>query len=573
MLRARIANLRLTTKASLLTIAIVLVFAAVLAYASVSQVRGWIEQQVIDRQASSLRIAATTLMDRHPEFQVRFSADNAVERLEIEALPEFTDHDMIDRVGFLTGETATVFAWDPETEDYWRRTTNIIKPDGSRAIGTPLGQNGAVYPVIRRGETFLGEAVILGIPYYTIYQPIFSPTDEVLGILYAGVQKDRLDAVMSAIVKALGLVMVVATAVCVAVALLAYRAMLRPIPVLCGVMQRLSANDSDVSVPYRQRGDEVGEMAKAVEVFRVNAVEKAGLEQRQREAEQRTEAEKRAAMQSLADEFEAEIGEIVQTVSSAAAEMQSTSQSMSAIAEETSSQATTVASAAEEASTNVQTVAAAAEELGSSIAEISRQMNVQTGAAEEAVGAAGTSDAEIKGLAEKVEAIGDVVSLITSIAEQTNLLALNATIEAARAGDAGKGFAVVASEVKNLANQTAKATEQIANQIQEVQDQTGQAVSAIADISTKIDRIREISTSVAAAVEEQNAASDEISRNTQQASAGTQEVSASIAGVREASDQAGVSAGNVNSASEDLARQSELLAMQVANFVERVRAA
>ncbi|MCB1753821.1 MAG: methyl-accepting chemotaxis protein, partial [Gammaproteobacteria bacterium] len=189
-------------------------------------------------------------------------------------------------------------------------------------------------------------------------------------------------------------------------------------------------------------------------------------------------------------------------------------QTMSSIAERSSGQSAEVASAAELASSNVQTVAAAAEELGSSISEISRQMSVQNGAADDAVTAALASDTEIKGLAEKVEAIGDVVNLITGIAEQTNLLALNATIEAARAGDAGKGFAVVASEVKNLASQTAKATDQIATQIQEVQDRTGKAVSAIADIGTRIEKIREIAASVAAAVEEQNAASGEISRNT-----------------------------------------------------------
>ena len=573
MLRSRFANLRLTTKASLLTVAIVLAFAASLAYASISQVRAWIEQQAIDRQASSLRIAAMTLAERYPAFRVRFSADDAVERLEIGALPDFDDHDMIDRIGLMTGETATVFAWDPETRDYWRRTTNIIKPDGSRAIGTPLGQNGAVYPVIQRGETYLGEAVILGIPYYTIYQPIFSPTGDVLGILYAGVQKERLEAILSAIVRALGLVTMVATAICVVVAIVTYRAMLRPIPILSGVMQRLSADDSDISVPYRERGDEIGEMARAVEIFRVNAVEKAALEQRQKEAEGRAEAEKRAAMHTLAGEFEADVGEIVQSVSSAATAMQSTSQSMSAIAEETSSQAATVSSAAEEASANVQTVAASAEELGSSIAEISRQMSTQTGAADEAVTAASDSDAQIKGLADKVEAIGSVVNLITSIAEQTNLLALNATIEAARAGDAGKGFAVVASEVKSLANQTAKATEEIATQIQDVQDQTGHAVAAIADINAKIERIREISTSVAAAIEEQNTAANEISRNTQEASVGTQEVTSSITGVKEASVRAGESAADVLAASEGLTRQSEQLATQVSRFMDRVRAA
>ncbi len=350
------------------------------------------------------------------------------------------------------------------------------------------------------------------------------------------------------------------------------RQVVRRLLALSKSMSAIASGNLDAAIPTRGH-DEIAQMAAAVTVFRDNSLERQRLREEQAEAQERAVTERRDTMKAIADEFERDIGGIVQSVSAAATEMQTTSQSMSAIADETGSQATTVATAAQEASENVQTVAEAAGQLGGSIAEISRQMSVQTDAAEEAVGAASVSDTEIKGLAEKVEAIGDVVSLITSIAEQTNLLALNATIEAARAGDAGKGFAVVASEVKNLANQTAKATEEIASQIQEVQDQTGHAVAAIADINARMDRIREISSSVAAAIEEQNAAADEIGRNTQEASAGTQAVSASIAGVKDASDQTGVSAGHVRTASEELARQSDLLATQVAQFMERVRAA
>ena len=338
-------------------------------------------------------------------------------------------------------------------------------------------------------------------------------------------------------------------------------------------MHRLAGGETDLAVPYRDQRDEIGQMAQAVEVFRVNAVEKQRLEQEQEAAKQRAEADKREAMRQLADAFEASVGDIIQSVSSAATEMQSTAQSMTAIAEETNRQSTAVASAAEESSTNVNTVAAAAEELGSSISEISRQMGDQTNAADEAVEEASTSDAQIKGLAEQADTIGEVVSLITGIAEQTNLLALNATIEAARAGEAGKGFAVVASEVKSLANQTAKATDQIANQIGAIQNQTGSAVGGIAAINEKIHRIKEISASVAAAIEQQNAASTEISRNAQDVSSGTTQVSSAIVGVREASQQAGESAENVLTAAEELSRQSEHLATEVADFMQRVRAA
>ncbi|WP_179954199.1 methyl-accepting chemotaxis protein [Denitrobaculum tricleocarpae] len=402
------------------------------------------------------------------------------------------------------------------------------------------------------------------------YGAPFEPWGWMVG---TGVYVDDLDALFwASLTKAMTIVAIILT-VTAGIVLMSARAISQGVATTTATMRSLAKGETELEVPFQDLRNEIGEMARAVEVFRVNAVEKIALEQQQREASARAEAEKKAAMLTLADEFQAEVGEIVQSVSSAATEMQSTSQSMSDIASEASNQANIVSSAATDASSNVATVAAASEELGNSIGEISRQMTVQTGAAEEAVNAAALSDTEIKGLADRVESIGDVVSLITNIAEQTNLLALNATIEAARAGDAGKGFAVVASEVKSLANQTGKATEEIASQIQSVQDQTGRAVSAIADINVRIDRIREISTSVAAAIEEQNAAANEIGRNTQQASAGTQEVTSSIAGVRSASDQTGESAGNVLSASAELARQSERLSEQVTSFLDRVRAA
>ena len=336
-------------------------------------------------------------------------------------------------------------------------------------------------------------------------------------------------------------------------------------------VQRLAQGDSGVTIPAIRSHDEIGAMAESVEVFKANAVRMEVMQAERADADRRSSAEKHATMEKLAADFEASVGEIVHSVSSASTEMESTAQSMSATAEETSSQATIVASAVEQASANVETVATAAEELGSSIAEISRQMEGQAGAAEEAERSAFASDTEIKGLAEKVETIGSVVSLITRIAEQTNLLALNATIEAARAGSAGKGFAVVASEVKNLANQTAKATDEIADQVQAVQDQTGSAVAAIADVNAKIEKMKEISSSVAASIEQQNSAATEIGRNAQEACVGTQEVSSSVVGVKDASHQVGASASNVLTTAEEMSRQSESLSAEVAKFLERVR--
>ena len=392
----------------------------------------------------------------------------------------------------------------------------------------------------------------------------------------AEVEAQIRDATQAGIVRAETLIAVLVVASLVlgpGIAWLIGRAIAGPVMRMTGAMDRLASGDLSVEIPATGQADEVGHMARAVLVFKDNAVENLRLQSEQEQAKQRAEAEKREMMNALADDFEASVGEVVQSVASAATEMQSTAQSLSAIAEETSSQSTTVASASEQASANVQTVASATEELGSSISEISRQMSVQNHAAEEAVHAAMDSDTRIKGLAEEVDAISEVVRLITDIAEQTNLLALNATIEAARAGDAGKGFAVVASEVKGLANQTAKATDEIAGQIRSVQERTGGTVQAIAGISGKIEKIREIASSVASAVEQQNAASTEIGRNTQEAAVGTQEVSSAIVGVTEASHQAGESANNVLAAAEELSEQSEHLGVQVRDFMARVRAA
>ena len=388
-----------------------------------------------------------------------------------------------------------------------------------------------------------------------------------------GVYIDDLDTVFWGEVQRASWIVALVVLATASLAMVIARSIGGPITTTTGVMYRLANGETDITVPYRNQRDEIGKIAAAVEVFRVNAVEKAALEQAQKEAEERAEAEKRATMHTLADEFEAHIGEIVESVSSASSEMRGSAEAMSAIAEETSRQATTVASASQQAAANVQTVAAAADELGSSISEISRQMGLQNTVAEQGVDAASASDTRIKSLAEKVQAIGGVVNLITDIAERTNLLALNATIEAARAGDSGKGFAVVANEVKTLATQTAKATEEIATQIRAVQEETGGAVEAIADIRQKIDKIQEISASVFAAIEQQTAAAAEIGRNTQEASAGTQQVSSSIVGVDDASKQAGESAGDVLTAAAGLSRQSEHLTMEVQQFTARVRAA
>ncbi|WP_161958788.1 methyl-accepting chemotaxis protein [Ferruginivarius sediminum] len=347
----------------------------------------------------------------------------------------------------------------------------------------------------------------------------------------------------------------------------------RPIRGITDGMRALADGNLEVELPNADRGDEVAEMSQAVEVFRQNALEVRRLEEEQKEQAKRAEEEKRRAMHELADSFESSVKGIVDHVASAATEMESTAGSMSTIAEQSQRQAAAVASAAEQASGNVQTVASASEELGTSIGEIGRQAGNSTKVAKGAVEKADATTRQVENLVSAAGEIGKVVTLIQDIAEQTNLLALNATIEAARAGDAGKGFAVVANEVKSLANQTAKATEEISSQISTIQDATGEAASSIKAISQTIHEIDESSSSIAGAVEQQNAATGEISRNAQEAATGTNDVSQNAEGLNAASQETGTAATQVLNASRDLAEQSQNLGKEVANFLQRIRAA
>ncbi|HYH18934.1 MAG TPA: methyl-accepting chemotaxis protein [Azospirillum sp.] len=345
-----------------------------------------------------------------------------------------------------------------------------------------------------------------------------------------------------------------------------------PVRGMTAAMQRLAAGDKATEIPARDRGDEIGAMAKALEVFKESLIEADRLRTEQEAQKIAAEQQRRAMMLELADDFEGHVNGVVEHVSAAAREMNATATAMSAAAEQATRQAGAAATAAEQASANVQTVASAAEELSSSIAEIGRQVSQSSDIARHAVGQAERTNGIVGGLNQAAQKIGEVVELINTIAGQTNLLALNATIEAARAGEHGKGFAVVASEVKSLANQTAKATEEIAGQINGVQGATQEAVGAIQEILKTIGDISRTTTMIASAVEQQQAATGEIARNVEQAARGTQEVATNIVGVNAAAVEAGRAAGQVLQESGELSRQSESLRREVGGFIAKVRA-
>jgi methyl-accepting chemotaxis protein len=365
-----------------------------------------------------------------------------------------------------------------------------------------------------------------------------------------------------------------ATAAGAAVFLIAVqRSISRPLTSVVYSLSELASGNTAAQVDGLERGDEIGKVADAIQLLRAKMIEADQMRAEQSEVDQRASRQRRADMNELAKNFEATVGDIVETVSSASSELEVSAKTLTASAERAQSTTTMVAAASEEASTNVQSVASATEEMATSINEVSRQVQESARMASDAVGQARNTTNRVSELSRAAARIGDVVELINTIAGQTNLLALNATIEAARAGESGRGFAVVASEVKALAEQTAKATGEIGEQISGIQTATQQSVGAIKEISGTIEKLSEISSAIAAAVEEQGMATQEISRNVEQAAQGTRQVSSSITDVQRGASETGSASSQVLSAAQTLSRDSDRLRREVAKFLGTVRAA
>jgi methyl-accepting chemotaxis protein len=388
-----------------------------------------------------------------------------------------------------------------------------------------------------------------------------------------GAYIDDIEAKMKPIAWLLGLAILCIAAISGSIAWLIGRSISKPLRRLGARMQALADGKLDGEIPGTGRGDEIGAMAATVQIFKDNAVRIRGLEQKEAEVQARTAAERRAAMENIASDFERSVTGIVRSVSTAAAGMQTTAQSMTATASDASARAATVGAASESSSNNVGTVASAAEELSSSVNEISRQVARSSEIASKAVDDAERTNATVGALSTGAEKIGEVVKLIHSIAAQTNLLALNATIEAARAGESGRGFAVVASEVKALANQTAKATEEISSQVAAMQASTSEAVASIGSITETISQMSEITVSISTAIDQQGDATREIARNIQSVAAGSNEISSHIGGVTMAAVATGKAASEVLANARELDNQSGMLRGAVDEFLVKVRAA
>ncbi len=423
------------------------------------------------------------------------------------------------------------------------------------------------------GSAVRHEAELDGHPVEVYAGPIKNYAGAPVGVIEIIKDTTEYEAAFATAERHLILGTVAILAVAIVLALLLGRGLSRPLTAITAVMNRLSSGDTSVTIPGSERPDELGTMAKAVDVFRRNMLESGIMREAQEADKAKAEIEKQALQRQMADRFEADVKGVVAAVAKATEGMQSVAGDITTSVNGTSQRASAAATASEEASTSVNAVAAATEELASSVSEIGRQVTHSSKVASDAVGKAAETTEMVTSLATAAERIGDVLRLISEIASQTNLLALNATIEAARAGEAGRGFAVVASEVKELASQTAKATDEIASQVTAIQAATGNCVTAISGISDTIREISGIATTIAAAVEEQGSATREIARSVQQASAGTTDVSANVAGASQAADQSRALAGNVMAASGELGQHASALMRSVDTFLAGLRAA
>lgn len=515
-----------------------------------------------ERVEANMRVAWNVLRESGDKFSI---ADG---KLLADGKPLNGNFTAVDKIKALVGGTATIFMNDT------RISTNVMKPDGTRAIGTQLAKGPAYEAVFDRKTAFRGEVAILGEPYMTVYDPIFDANRNVIGILYVGIKKvdflETANETLWTIVYATVAVMLLAIVLSYFVA---RSTIVRPLKASVAAMNTLAKGDLTVDIPGTYRRDEIGEIIAALAVFKENGLEVERMKAEQAAMEARAAEQRKADMMRLANEFEGAVGEIVDTVSSASTELEASAGTLSATSDHSQLRATAVAGASEEAASNVQSVAAATEELSSSVTEISRQVQGAARIASEAVAQANNTNSRVGELAAAAARIGDVVELINTIAGQTNLLALNATIEAARAGEAGRGFAVVASEVKALAEQTAKATGEISLQVTDIQKATEDSVFAIREISTTIGQMSEIASAIASAVEEQGATTLEISRNVQQAAEGTMQVSANITDVQRGVEEAGSASSHVLTAAQSLSGESARLKREVGNFLRSVRAA
>jgi methyl-accepting chemotaxis protein len=499
--------------------------------------------------------------------------DGIVERIEIPQMPEFSDHKIVDRATSYVGGTATLFAYDEASQQFVRRTTNVKKENGDRAVGTQLAADHPAQPVLRRGAAYKGPAMLFGRRFYTAYQPVFGASGKVIGIVYVGIPTAQLDSILSQALWAMAIAAAVAALLVLGMTMLIVRRVTRPLKGVTRALTVLAEGGTDIEVHDIDRTDEIGAIARTIGVFKNNRLERRQLEAERISAEKLATENRKAELNQFVENFRAKIGGIIERVLNSSGQFEKDAQQLSVTAHSTAEMSGQSAHASRQASEHVRNAAAASNELSQSIVEISRRVQESNGVAADAVKQADATDERMAELSAAGDRIGDVVKLITSIAEQTNLLALNATIEAARAGDAGRGFAVVAQEVKTLAGQTAKATDEMSAHIVNMQRATEESVNAIKAIGQTIERISGITTSISSAVEQQGSATQSIAQGVQAAASGTLDVADNIEQVASKARETGTTSGLILKSARELSDVSTHLKDEVEKFLDSVRAA
>ena len=499
--------------------------------------------------------------------------DGVVDRIEIPQMPEFADHKIVDRATSYVGGTATLFVYDDASQQFVRRTTNLKKENGDRAVGTQLAADHPAQAVLRRGEAYKGPAMLFGRRFYTAYQPVFGNGGKVIGIVYVGIPTEQLDSMLWQALTAMAVGAVIAALLVLGMTMLMVRRVTKPLRAVTEALTGLAEGRIDVDIRHTDRHDEIGAIARTIDVFRNNRIERRQLEAERISAEKLAMDKRKAELSQFVEDFRTKIGGIIERVLKSSGQFEKDAQQLSVTAHSTAEMSGQSANASRQASEHVRDAAAASNELSQSIVEISRRVQESNNVAAEAVKQASATDERMAELSTAGDRIGDVVKLITSIAEQTNLLALNATIEAARAGDAGRGFAVVAQEVKTLAGQTAKATDEISAHIVNMQRATGESVDANKAIGLTIERISEITTSISSAVEQQGAATQSIAKGVEAAASGTLHVADNIERVAKGAGETGTTSGHMLKSAQALSEVSIHLKDEVEKFLDSVRAA
>jgi methyl-accepting chemotaxis protein len=427
--------------------------------------------------------------------------------------------------------------------------------------------------MLRRGEAYKGPAILFGRRFYTAYQPVFNPAGKIIGIIYVGIATAELDGMLRQAITAMAIAATIAALLALVATMLLVRRITRPLRAVADALTVIAGGKTDVEVQHADRHDEIGAIARTVDVFRNYRIERRQLETERTSAEKQAAERRKAELNQFVEGFRARISGIIEQVMGSSGQFERDAQQLSVTAHSTAQMSGQSASASRQASEHVRSAATASNELSQSIVEISRRVLDSNNVAADAVKQANATDERMAELSAAGDRIGDVVKLITSIAAQTNLLALNATIEAARAGEAGRGFAVVAQEVKNLAGQTAKATDEISSHIVNMQRATGESVDAIKAIGQTIERISEITTSISSAVEQQGTATQSIAAGVRAAAGGTLEVAENIERVARGAGDTETTSGQMLKSAKALSEVSIHLRNEVEKFLDSVRAA